>query len=464
MKTLDSRFLRAFRALGINSKKEGLLLAVLLFGGTFPVAFAQNETTIGSEQLKETDKGIVSAIAPYNEDVRENILIVSQYPQILAKLGQIHDQASQAFQASIRDFNQKKQGWFYNVSRYPKLMHALATLQEGKSRKETDALVTAPDNELKEAAWKLYDHHKKDLIVVDNLNQQAERSFEDLIEGLDSKSQDAFYKLLDMPDVLSLLNDHIDLTVRLGDSFKQDPEGVRQSLANEHDSLEALNKQELAQYKDDLSQNPQAVEDLRKASEQYAKENGYSYPAPASDTVVNYYGYNPYSYWFGYPYWYGSAMWYPGSLWNSTGFYFGLGGSPVIFGLPSLAFSNWFFGGAYRYYPHLYRQYDHYYHNNISQHRIVAANNSGFMGVARRHFNPEYTGRSAWISTPNVARDGARNAGSRVVTVAPRQNSFNRNNAATYHGQSWGGYSRGGFSGGMSSRGGFGGGMRGGRR
>lgn len=452
-------------SIGINRKFRNALLAAFMVGASPVIVFAQDQNATESS-ADQIDKSILSSIAPYNADVRENILIASQHPEILTKLAEIHDQASQRFQETVRNFSQKKQKWFYNVSRYPDLMHTLATEPKGSSKEKIEGFVKTNDADLKEAAWKLYRQEHNDLVLIDTMNQNAERAFESLIGSLNESTQNAFYKLLDSPDVLSLLNEHMDLTERLGQKFQESPNDIRQALATEHDRLDAQNRDELATYKDNMAKDPQAMEDLRRASEQYAKETGYSYPAPVADTVINSYAYSPYSYWFGYPYWFGSPMWYPGMGFGS-GLYFGFGGGSMIYGLPSFGFSSWFFGGAYRYYPHLYRSYNHVYRDNVVRNNVVGRGNTGFMRAANQHFNPTYSARSIY-GGGNSSRSWSGNPNARGYSQPAQRQTYNRSYSPNVYRAPSGGMNRGGygggFGGGMSSRGGgfSGGGMRGG--
>jgi len=416
------------------------------------------QQSYGNRQSGPVEQSIVPTVAPYSEEVRNNILIATQYPDVLEKVARIREYTTQAFQNTIQDYPQKKQGWFYEVSRYPDLMHDLATLPRKQSKDQINGMLRNPSKELQEAAWKLYHNHNKDLVAVDNLNQQAVSSFQDLVNPLNADAQSAFKALQEMPDVLSVLNDHRDLTARLGEDFKNDPDGTRQKLADMHDKLETESKEDLANYQRELAQDPQAQQEFNQASQQYASNSGYSYPAPTGDKVVNYYN-NPYSYWFGYPYWYGSAMWYPGAFGFGGGLYYGMG---LYGGFPTIGFSNWFFGGAYRYYPHLYRTYGNYYRNHyITRGRYISPRN-GFMGAAGRHYTPEMGARSGWSSPQrSYSRPGQSYQGFRT---APNQGSYNRsyNSGRTY--SNGGGFSR-PSGGGYSRPGGFGGGgSRGGRR
>ncbi|TDE14653.1 hypothetical protein [Dyadobacter psychrotolerans] len=414
-----------------------------------------------------TDQSLVDAIAPYDADVRQSVLVASQYPDVLEKLAQIRNQTSNAFQQTIQGYAQKKQNWFYEISRYPNLMDQLASLPRKQSRQQIESLLNNPSDELKETAWKLYDKHHKDLVAINNLNRQAVSSFQELINPLSRNAQNAFKTLQEMPDVLSLLNDHIDISSQLGERYRNDPAGVDQEIAALHDKLEEQSKQELAAYQNELSQDPKAMQELSRASKDYASTGGYSYPAPTGEKVINY-G-SPYSYWFGYPFWYNSPMWYPGAFGYGSGIYFGLGGYPSFYGFPSLGFSRWFFGGAYRYYPNLYRQYGRYYRESGARSRYISPGRSAFIGSAGRHFSPNISGRS-YQSNGNRAYRGEQSPGQSRSRMAPsqnyrqapqRSNSYRvAPNTRSYNSPSFGGANRNGFSGGGMR----GGSSRGGRR
>lgn len=370
--------------------------------------------------------------------------------------------SQQAFEAVIQPYGQNKQAWFYNLSRYPDILHALATLPKGTDEASVNALTKNLPTDIQEAAWKLYRHHNDDLVQVDNINQQAQQAFENLINPLDVPTQDAFRQLMDMPDVLTQLTDQLDKTTQLGEAYRANPDQVTKDLTALHDSLTVQNQQELADYQREINNDPQARQELQQAGQAYAKANGYNTGINPDPGWVNtsYYYQNPYPFWFGYPYWYASPLWYPSAWWYGTGFYYGLGGNPVVFGLPSLGFSNWFFGAGYGAYPHLYNRFNTYYTRTIGEHRIWTPGNTGFMSAARRTFGPT-TGlnnaRANWLTNPNrYSRPNTWTNTGRGVT-----GRYMNSNAGGYYSQVWGGGTR-SFGGGFS---GFhGGGFHGGRR
>ena len=409
----------------------------------------------------ETDQGIVASIAPYDADVRLAILKASEYPEVLTQLQKNQSQSVASFQKTIGGFNKKKQTWFYTLTRYPDLMHTLAALPDGQSEDVVYRLLPNQDPDLQEAAWKLYRKDKKDLVKVDNIDVAAQHEFNRTIQHLNDPAREAFQKLATMPDVLTLLTNNVDLTIRLGENYRNNPARLTNHLTALHDSLEVQNQYEAAAFKKQMADDPQAMNELSQASNAYANSNGYdasnqnySNNPYYNNSDPNYYG-NPYSYWFGYPSWYATPMWYPGGFGYNSGFYFGMGGMGGLYGFPSYGFSNWFYnGGYYRHYPRLYRQFGNYYRSNIGSNRVMGSVNRGFMGVAHNHYNG--AGRLNTLTSPNSYRRASgqqqqrQNAG-RVTTHA---------NANTYHSQSWGGYGgrsnspNGGFRGGARSGGG----------
>ncbi|GAB3957263.1 hypothetical protein GCM10028805_49460 [Spirosoma harenae] len=440
-----------------------LFLTIGLITAGWKISTAQ---TTEPDQAPTTDKAIVSAIAPYRDDVRRSILLASQQPQVLTALAQQRASSEQAFGNLIQSFGQKKQAWFYDIARFPDVMHALATLPAGTSESAVNNLTKNMSADLQETAWKLYRHHHDDLVQVDNINQQADQAFDNLIGSLDVPTQNAFRQLIGMPDVLSQLTDQLDKTTRLGEAYRANPDQVTKELTALHDSLTVQNQQELAEYQNELTNDPQARQELQQAGQAYAQANGYNTGINPNPAWINtsYYYQNPYSFWFGYPYWYASPLWYPSAWWYGTGYYFGLGGNMVLFGMPSLGFSNWFFTRGRYAYPHLYNRFNNYYTHTMGEHRIWTPGNAGFMSAAHRTFGATSNltmGRANWLTNSGqYARPNTWNNSARVAAPGRYQGS----NANVYHSQAWGGASRsfggGGFSGGFHGGGFHGGGGR----
>lgn len=406
---------------------KGILWLTLL------VAFLIVQKVFAQTNQLETEKGIAASIAPYDSDVRHAILLASEHPEILTRLEKSQTQTVSNFHTMISGFRQTKQGWFYTLTRYPELMHSLAILPDGQKKEAIYKILPNQDEDLKEAAWKVYDHEKKDLIQIDQVQMAAQEDFDQLIQNLDAPSKSAFKKLSTLPDVLTLLTNNVDLTTRLGKHYQSNPEEMNNHLAALHDSLNVQNQYEIATFKKQLADDPQAMKEYGQAANEYANANGYSLPAQQNYVNNSYYYGNPYSYWFGYPSWYAYPNWYPGSFGYNSGFY-GTGGGFGFYGFPSYGFSNWFYGGGYyNRYPRLYRQFGNYYRVNIGSNRVMGSVNRGFMGEAGRHYNPSGGNRYNQLNSPsmyNRTRGGFyQNRGGTT--------HFNSN---TYHSQSWGSF------------------------
>ena len=424
-----------------------LLLSIGLLAAGWQPTSAQS-TNAGQQPAQATDQSLASVVAPYRDDVRQSVLLASGQPQVLSRLAQQRASSQQAFSQLIQAYGQNKQGWFYDLSRYPDVLHTLAALPAGSSEAQVKELAKTLPADSQESAWKLYRHHHDDLARVDNLNEQARQAFENAISPLDGPTQQAFRQLIDMPDVLTQLTDQPDKTAELASAYRVNPDEVTQNLTAMHDSITAQNQRDVADYQNQLNQDPQARQELQQAGQAYAQANGYKTginPNPAWTNTTNYYV-NPYPYWFGYPYWYTSAMWYPSAWWMGTGFYYGLGGNMMVFGLPSFGFSNWFFGGGYYAYPHLYGRFNRYYNTYTGFNRRFTPASAGFMTAAHRAFGPSTRGN--WVTNARPFNQATgRIGGARVAAPAT---TFGGS-----RGQSWGGGGMRSFGGGFS-----GGGMR----
>jgi len=418
----------------IISKKGSNSIGMRFIYGFFLTALFSLPSVwvIGQINQLETDKGIAASIAPYNADVRQDILLASEYPQILTQLQKDQSQTIQIFHKLINGFDHSKQTWFYTITRYPDVLHTLATTPLKQNQEIIYKLLPNQDADLKEAAWKLYSTEYNNLVKLDNINISSGQNFNNTIQNLSESVKAAFQKLSTMPDILTLLTNNIELTTRLGEHYKIDPLELNNRLAAIHDSLNVQNQYETAAYKKQMAEDPKTTGELNQAAKDYAKENDIDVPAQQNyDTDQTDYYANPYSYWFGYPDWYSYPLWYPGSFWYDSGIYYGAGGFG-IWGLPGYGFSHWFFNnGRFNRYPSVYRQYGNYYRSNITENRYMGSVNHGFMGSANAHFNPNGTNHLNQLTSPSAYHRPNVQAGQRSTQ------SSTRTHANTYHSQAW---------------------------
>ncbi len=366
------------------------------------------------------DDDIVSLIAPYPSDVRDAILNVSQYPQKLVRIERIQARSSQSFQDMLTPYPRAVQEKFYDLARYPDLIHQLVSAGS-KSSDQVKTLTASYTEELRASVSDLYPAHLSDLEAMDEKFQQSQSDLENIISSLPQQAQTDMRKIVAMPDVMNLLTDRIDLTVSLGEAYKNDPDGVRQDLNKLNAQRTAEDARELDAYKGKVANDPQLQNEMKASAQDFA--NNYSSQGNGTPTVINnYYNTNPYPYWFGYPYWYPTAMWYPRPLYYHTGFYIGAGGNMVILGLPSYGYSNWFYHYGYRHYPRMYGWYNGYYaayrsyrpawsygYNSYSRERYYNRSRDAY----RRSDYNNYGNNGRTRSTDNMATRGTQMQSSR---------------------------------------------------
>ncbi|WP_255070590.1 hypothetical protein [Lacihabitans sp. LS3-19] len=373
----------------------------------------------------ETENGMITSIAVYDADIRKDILVACQNPNILSEIKNLKDKDQKAFQNLIKTFDQKKQGWFYELTRFPDLLQKLAAEGKGLSKSEVKNMLPTQDATLEEAAWELYRNNNRDLVAVDNLNKQISDNFNQLIGGLDNNAQSAFNNLSKYPDVLNFLTNNIEMAEKVGYRYANDRNALMDELAEKHDSQILENEKEMALYKQQIEEDPDAAKELSQATQDYANDNGYILPQNRNYYVNNYYS-NPYSYWFGYPTWYSSPLWYPGAYWNSFGFSYGLGGFG-FYAYPSFGFSNWFYGrGYYNRYPSLYRRFGNYYNSPRSYARY--GRYSGFRSAANGHYSNSRNGYNS------DRRNGYSRGNAYASNNSNRNNSYgsSRGNSSSY--------------------------------
>jgi hypothetical protein len=276
---------------------------------------------------------------------------------------------------------------------------------------------------------------------MNDLQNNTNAQFEQILMDYPAATQNALRDLVQYPEIISLLNDHLSLTVRVGDHYRRNPARV----VGWADSLNLVevqeNAQSAAEWKQNLEQDTAAANDLKSAANDYAQQNGYSEDeinTPPDPAYVNNYTCAPYSYWFGYPTWYPYSYWYPYPYWFDCGFYYNRFGQMVIIGAPSYYFTNWYFyyPEHWHNYPHLASSYvSHYYgprrlatSNTVIVHNWVRDNRS----YLPKDFVTNRTARvDAIRQVGQMQMDARAENGGKPVTAAARDEYF-KNNAAKY--------------------------------
>lgn len=321
--------------------------------------FGQSEKDM-LKALMDEDRSVVETIVLYPEDIRNNIFEVSLHPEILVRLSGMQENSKEYFKNLVASYSQQQQAQFYELTRYHGLTRDLA---EGgqKSKSEINVILTNYPEDIHDTALDLGRKEYETLSQIYHYNKFIKNSFDDLMKRYEPKTQRAVQALIKTPEILTLMADNIDLTILVGDVYKNDPAWIQEKAKTLQ--LEVANRQaeELEDYKKQLEEDPEAYEEMLNAADLYAKDNNVSTQQQPETTVKVTYSYN---YWYGYPYWYTYPFWRPVPYYYHTGFYISPAGAVIIIGLPSFHYVHWHF----TYYPHMHVHLHGHYHRHYRRH------------------------------------------------------------------------------------------------
>lgn len=344
----------------------------------FPLLLTAQSDSQLLNNLIEQNRNSIGALALYPDETRNAILEASQYPEALVRISTLQSNTSVAFKNMLDGLNQEKQGDIFELGRYPELITEL-TQGGKKNKKQLDEILGRYPEEIRQTASALATKDYDLLVQMDNLGKSSNETFENIISGYSTKTQDAFRALIQLPEVINILIDDMNMTVLVGDLYNKNPDQVIATLDSLNLVLANENAQELEDWKKSLENDPEAKKELEQAAAEYAEESGYTeaeYTTVQKEVIINnyYYDWRPYYYWYGWPWWYTTPYWYPYPYWYDWGFYYGPGGTIVVFGLPSWHFCHWYYYHPYHHhhYPHFSSHMaDHYYGHRTSTSGVV---------------------------------------------------------------------------------------------
>ncbi len=338
---------------------------------SFFILSAQTGTSLFGT-IQEEDQEAIEALVLYPEATRNDILEATLHPELLIRIRAIQQETGQQFQDLITPYPKEVQQMLWDLTRYPDLIRRMTMLERNDNKGLNQVLENYPEV-IYQRAKDAFSNYYSVLKRIDDIEQASNAAFANLLKGYAPRTQEAYKALLKLPEVLTILSDHIDLVVIAGDLYRKDPALIRHKADSLNLVVAQQQARDLADWKASLESNTNIDEDLAAVGEEFAGEYGYDdeyydyrgddlyYDEAVNEPVVirEYYYYN-YPYWFGYPTWYVYPRWRPYPLWWDWGFYFGPGRQIIVINLPSYYFVNWYF-----YYPH-----HHYYHPYLTDHFI----------------------------------------------------------------------------------------------
>jgi hypothetical protein len=332
------------------------------------------------DAVDEDDREALEAFAVYPEDVRDQALEVATEPGVLVELQDLQDDSQKTFRDLLDPYAQSDQEQLFELSRYPDLVEAIAR-GGPKSRGELERIAADYPEEARAAAVRQGGEHHRVVSRMHALLEDFDHRFAQLIEDLSPSKQRAFQAMLRTPELLSLMSEHTQMTVLLGDAFERDPADVREALADLNLEVARRNTEEADDWKRTVDSDPDLRRDYDSAAADYRRDTGYDAYQPR--TVVNV-SVNPYPYWFGYPWWYPVSYtyydpwywWYPRRIWGHCGYSYGprvvFYGGPIWRPYyPSYHFTSWYFsfGHHHHHYPYLSDRYVSFYDRPFYGHR-----------------------------------------------------------------------------------------------
>jgi len=343
------------------------------------------------DAIHDDDREALEALAVYPEDVRGHALEVATEPGVLVELQDLQDDSQKTFRDLLDPYAQSDQEQLFELSRYPDLVEAIAR-GGPKSRGELERIAADYPEDVRDAVLRQGGERHRVVSRMHALLEDFDHRFAELIEDLAPPKQQAFRTLLGTPELLSLLSEHTQMTVLIGDAYERNPNELRDALSDLNLEVARRNAEEADDWKRTVDSDPDLRRDYDAAADDYRRDTGYDAYQPRAVVNVNV---NPYPYWFGYPWWYPISYtyydpwywWYPRRIWGHCGYSYGprvafYGGGPFWRPFyPSYHFTSWYFSFGHHHsrYPYLsdrfYSYYDRPYyrdhHHYSVHHRVV---------------------------------------------------------------------------------------------
>lgn len=355
----------------INNK----LVLIILLGSLVINIKAQDSDRTLLRQVAKDNQDAIDAIALYPTETRKTIFVAAEYPEMIAKLSAIQKISQASFEKLLSPLVKEDQEKFWNLTRYDGLLSDLAT-NPYKSDDETNKILVNYPEEIRKSALEKQKNNYNLIVQLDKMHKSYNSDFESLLGGYSPEAINAFKEIIKIPEVLSILFDHMQYTVVIGNYYKKNPDRVIHKTDSLNLVLTQKNAQDANDWKQSMNDDPEVQKEFTQAAQEYAQDNGYQpgdYNAPLTQDVTNYSS-DPYNWWFGYPSWYPDNSWNPYPYWYDWGFYYGAGRKVVFFGLPSTYFMEWYFNNPEHF--SRYAELSNHYYNYYDKHREAINYNS----------------------------------------------------------------------------------------
>lgn len=350
----------------VKAYKAYLLATLIIASGMIAglPAKAQRNDKADLTKMIEEDRSTIDAIAGYDENVQGDIFVLAQTPEVLNIVEDLQKRSEKRFREIIQDYDRDGQAALYEMARYPDLISELAN-QERPSSSEVNRIVSKYPLDIQNTAKKYGRSYYEALKQIDQLNIEIDKDFQSYLAPYDEQTRSSVNVLLKYPEIVSILVEDKEFTRLLGNTYHEDPGWVTDQIDKISQELDGQNKKDLADYKNQIENDPEAYNEMLSAADEFANETNNTREYQAyTDPEIEVQVVNSYPYWYGYPYWYPYPYWRPYPTYYHTGFYVAPQGNVVFVGLPSNHFIYWQTHYHPTLYPHLSYSYYNYYNRN----------------------------------------------------------------------------------------------------
>ena len=212
--------------------------------------------------LNDDDSAAIYALVLYPENLRLSIFESCKYPEAIVRITGLQQKTSNAFVELIGNYSRQEQEDLWDLTRYPDLINKLVK-NDMLSKSDLNYLALQYPSEI-QGKINLYGRdYFNTLKQMDLLYSNSIIEFNTLLKGYPPTAVAAFNELVSMPEVLNILNDHLQMTVLVGDIYKKDPTGLLRTA----DSLNLIaaeqNAANVDAWKKTISEDAQAQADLK---------------------------------------------------------------------------------------------------------------------------------------------------------------------------------------------------------
>ena len=180
-------------------------------------------------KLFTEDSTDIQTLAMYPAETRAKLLTASTHPDALARINDANKKSNEQFRKLIESYSKEDQEKIWNLTRFDGLIQKLALLNPPEGEPLEEILKSYPP-EAQENARVVSSKFPSIAIDLDKQQKSFASEFDNVLREYTGNDQEAFRTLLQQPEALSLLNDNMNMTVRLGDLYKADPASVSKKM------------------------------------------------------------------------------------------------------------------------------------------------------------------------------------------------------------------------------------------